>query len=52
MLAGLQTYTSATIDDTTTTTIDESGTYMNGQRIATYEDMGIQSLLQKYKIIR
>ncbi len=45
MLGGLQTYATATID----TAIDDSGTYMTGQRIATYEEMGIQSLLQKYK---
>ena len=45
ILGGLQTYATATID----TAIDDPGTYMNGQRIATYEEMGIQSLLQKYK---
>ena len=28
---------------------DDPGTYMTGQRIATYEEMGIQSLLKKYK---
>jgi Amidase len=35
----------ATID----TAIEDTGTNMTGQRIATYEEMGIQSLLQKYK---
>ena len=45
ILGGLQTYATATID----TAIDDPGTYMNGQHIATYEEMGIQSLLQKYK---
>src|ERR671910_768019 len=46
MLGGLQTYATATVD---TPAIDDPGTYMNGQRIATYEEMGIQSLLQKYR---
>ena len=41
----LQTYATTTID----TAIDDPGTDMTGQRIATYEEMGIQSLLQKYK---
>jgi len=31
------------------TVTNDPGTYMNGQRIATNEEMGIQSLLQKYK---
>jgi allophanate hydrolase len=45
MLGGLQTYATTTIN----TAIDDPGTDMTGQRIATYEEMGIQSLLQKYK---
>jgi len=28
---------------------EDPGTYMNGQRIATYEEMGIDSLLKKYE---
>ena len=31
------------------TVAGDPGTYMNGQRIATYEEMGIQSLLNKYR---
>ena len=43
---GLSTYaTSPTVNSP----VNDPGTYMTGQRIATYEEMGIQSLLQKYK---
>jgi allophanate hydrolase len=42
---GFQPNATATID----TAIEDTGTNMTGQRIATYEEMGIQSLLQKYK---
>ena len=42
---GFQSNATATID----AAIENTGTYMTGQRIATYEEMGIQSLLQKYK---
>jgi allophanate hydrolase len=42
---GLSTYATPTINSA----INDPGTYMTGQRIATYEEMGIQSLLQKYK---
>jgi allophanate hydrolase len=31
------------------TVADDPGTYMTGQRIGTYEEMGIQSLLNKYR---
>jgi len=34
---------------TTVNSIGEPTTYMDGQRIATYEEMGIQSLLTKYE---
>ena len=42
---GFQSNATATID----AAIENTGTYMTGQHIATYEEMGIQSLLQKYK---
>ena len=42
---GFQSNATATID----AAIENTGTYMTGQRIATYEEMGIQSLLQRYK---
>ncbi|MGH9988318.1 MAG: hypothetical protein ACRD8W_30660, partial [Nitrososphaeraceae archaeon] len=32
-----------------TTVTEDPGTYMTGQRIATYEEMGIDSLLTKYE---
>ena len=42
---GFSTYATPTVNSA----IDDPGAYMTGQRIATYEEMGIQSLLQKYK---
>ena len=42
---GFSTYATPTVNSA----IDDPGTYMTGQRIATYEEIGIQSLLQKYK---
>jgi hypothetical protein len=42
---GFSTYATPTVNSA----IDDPGVYMTGQRIATYEEMGIQSLLQKYK---
>ncbi|MDQ4101326.1 MAG: amidase family protein [Thermoproteota archaeon] len=41
----IQTYATTSID----AAVDDPGTYMTGQRIGTYEEMGIQSLLQKYR---
>ena len=43
---GLSTYATT---PTVNSPVNDPGTYMTGQRIATYEEMGIQSLLQKYK---
>jgi allophanate hydrolase len=43
---GLSTYATT---PTANSALNDPGTYMTGQRIATYEEMGIQSLLLKYK---
>src|SRR5919112_2855422 len=40
---------SVTANTAYATVAGDPGTYMNGQRIATYEEMGIQSLLNKYR---
>lgn len=40
---------SVTANTAYATVAGDPGTYMNGQRIATYDEMGIQSLLNKYR---
>jgi allophanate hydrolase len=40
---------SVTANTAYATVASDPGTYMTGQRIATYEEMGIQSLLNKYR---
>jgi hypothetical protein len=44
---------SITWQSTFATAVDEKpSTYMNGQRIATYAEMGIDSLLSKYEKLK